>query len=42
MKEYKVSWTDIKGIEFFSEEYGTIKLCNYIVKFTLIKLIMNK
>lgn len=22
MKEYKVSWTDIKGIEFFSEEYG--------------------
>ena len=22
MKEYKVSWTDTKGIEFFSEEYG--------------------
>lgn len=22
MKEYKVSWTDIRGNEFFSEEYG--------------------
>lgn len=22
MKEYKVSWTDIKGNEFFSEKYG--------------------